>query len=259
MNLLFLPGPGIDASLLEPFSSYFRDHFPEFKLHVVYLSGFTNPAIPTGSKPLDVYMEELESAVSGRQYEPWLVYGQGAGAAIAAELASRSFEFPGGSLIMPDKIILQGALGQHFAKGPFQTIGLFTKAGSGLFASFAHNKLMQTAFAHPQNIQEDVRKRFLQNIQDAGIFARADEWFDSHWYEHMRYKVETHRFTFIQGEFEPGVDSKVMIKTKGDFPGASIRIVKGWKQYPMIEYPEFFADYLMHEVILEEKQTNIVR
>lgn len=193
------------------------------------------------------------------QYERWLVYGHGAGAAVVTELAAKSFEFPGGTLIMPDKVFLQGALGPHFAMGPFQNIGLFTKAGSGLFASFAHNKLLQTAFNHPQNISEDVRKEFLKNIHAAGIFTRADEWFDTVWYEQMRYKIETHRFTFIQGEFEPGADPKVMIKAKGDFPGASLRIVKGWKQYPILEYPELFADYLMHEVVLEEKQTNIVR
>jgi hypothetical protein len=60
----------------------------------------------------------------------------------------------------------------------------------------------------------------------------------------------------LSGEFEPEVNSKTIIKTRGDFPGSEVRLIKGWKQYPMLEQPAAFADYLVNQVIFAEKEKN---
>lgn len=253
MNLLIVPGIGTDKYLWHPAVKELSSVNPELQVTVAELTGLANSSSASGTS-LDRLIDELYSFIQGKEYEDWVIYGHGAGAALVLELAARSFEFQNGQLIMPNKVILQGAIGAQFHLGPFIGVSSLYRSGSGLLGKFLNQKLINNAFVHPQNIEEQVKVHFVQRCRSNTFMHYSDELFSKKWYDSVKYRVETNRCCFLSGEFEPEVNSKTIIKAKGDFPGADVRLIKGWKQYPMLEQPAAFVDYLVHQVIFAEEE-----
>jgi pimeloyl-ACP methyl ester carboxylesterase len=255
LNLLIVPGIGMDKYLWNPVIQELLQINSDLDIIVAELSGMANSS-NLSAQVLDQLIDELYGFVKGKEYEPWIIYGQGAGAALLLELAARSFEFKNGQLIMPDKVILHGAIGAQFHLGPFIGVSSLYRSGSGLLGKFLNQKLLNNAFVHPQNVEEQVKQHFVQRCKSNTFMASSDELFSKKWYDSVKYRVETNRCCFLSGEFEPEVNSKTIIKTRGDFPGSEVRLIKGWKQYPMLEQPAAFADYLVNQVIFAEKEKN---
>ncbi|NJL80643.1 MAG: hypothetical protein HC917_20895 [Richelia sp. SM2_1_7] len=116
------------------------------------------------------------------------------------------------------------------------------------------HQLMDNSFIHPQNVDEGLKEEFMRACKSAKLPEIADEVMNKAWLDKIKFKVESHRICFLNGDKDPGVSTKLFIQTKSNFPGADIRIVKDWKLYPMLEQSTFFKEYLVNDLLSGEKK-----
>ena len=253
-NILLLYGNAGSKRRFEAFLSLAPGFFSEreYAFHLPSLAGFEGTAEHQSTEVWTAYLNDLYKSFEGRTLEPWFIFAQGFGASLILELASRSWEFPSGYLLKPQKVILFAPAGfpsNFFYKrlmyyNPMPEL-VSSASKREIFRRFINKKL----FKDPLNIHKESFAFFYEDYRNCAAFKTNLKLTDYQWIMSVKRNAWHQSFTFWFGDLDNLVPKGLIPVWQEHFPKSHFKRFEHWDHFPMISDTTKFATALKEEIL----------
>ncbi|MEM9985755.1 MAG: alpha/beta fold hydrolase [Bacteroidota bacterium] len=247
MHLLLLHGNGGSKTRFLPFLDLLREQHPDLTPVIPRLSGFDGRALPAASNYWDLFLSEVERAISEHPAaENWVFYGHGIGGSLLMELAAREYQFPAGLHLIPQKVILNSVIGASLDQRFFPQLmkpNVIRQFMQYLIAAPWMRPIWEKRlFQDPAQIPLSLRKQFFQDYAQCAAFPVFFDLITVDWYRGILPLIQAEPFLFLWGESERIVSARYLTLWRRDFPGSTFEVISHWDHFPMLDDPQDFTD-----------------
>lgn len=247
MNLLLVHGNGGASSRFKLFIAHLeKDDQSLTKAFIPELPGFEGRPIPGGKLDWKGLIRPLQTVISDRHQQEWVLYGHGIGGSILLEWASRGFSLTETVSWEPKAVILHAPIGASLAHRWFPKV-MKVRPMRALIHWLIYQKWLQAAwekklFLKPDQIPAKLKDQFFRDYRQCKAFPGLFDLIDEAWYAQVRSRLNEYPFRFIWGEKERVVASQFLQYWKNDFPRSHFELIPEWDHFPMLEQPTEFYD-----------------